>query len=211
MAFLCRFCCFCCKEWKVFLRHTFQSHSNEPNFLFTCGVEGCQQTFRTYASICSHLNRKYRHANLEEAQSEIIAGTSTYLPNEINNMEDNVSIYIHDGITDSFPDHEDDDITSGSEDNVDVSGGISTEDYLQRLAALFLLTLKEHYQLTQTAINFSIRQVQNMIHYSLLNIKNSVEAELMGLIAENITQPVLSDYFEHYRSFQITAFRISSN
>ena len=137
MAFLCRFCCFCCKEWKVFLKHTFQSHSNEPNFLFTCGVEGCQQTFRTYVSICSHLNRKHRHANLEEAQSEIIAGTSTYLPNEINNMEDNVSVYIHDGITDSFPDHEDDDITSGSEDNVDVSGGISTEDYLQRSAALF--------------------------------------------------------------------------
>ena len=41
-----------------------------------------------------------------------------------------------------------------------------------------------------------------MIHYSLLNIKNSVEAELMGLIAENITQPVLSDYFEHIDPFK---------
>ena len=74
---------------------------------------------------------------MEEAQSEITAGTSTYLPNEINNMEDNVSIYIHNGITDSFLNREDDDITSGSEDNVDVSGGISTEDYLQRSVALF--------------------------------------------------------------------------
>ena len=127
-------CCFCCK---VLLRHTFQSHSNKPNFLFTCGVEGSQQTFRIYVSICSHLNRKHRHANLEEAKSEIIAGTFAILPNEINNMEDNVSNFRHDGITDSFPDHEDDDITSGNEDNVDVSGGISTEDYLQRSAALF--------------------------------------------------------------------------
>ena len=194
MAFLCRFCCFCCKEWNVFLRHTFQSHSNEPNFLFTCGVEGCQQTFRTYASICSHLNRKHRHANLEEVQSEVIAGTSTYLSNEINNIEDNVSNYRDDDITESFPDDEDDDITTGSEDNIDVSGCTSTENYLQRSAALFLLTLKERYQLTQTAINFLIRQVQNMIHYSLLNIKNS--AELMGLITENITQSVLLDYFE---------------
>ena len=64
------------------------------------------------------------------------------------------------------------------------------------------MTLMERYQLTQTAINFLIRQVQNMIHYSLLNIKNLVEAELMGLIAENITQPVLSDYFEHIDPFK---------
>ena len=56
------------------------------------------------------MNRKHRYANWEEAQSEIIAGTSIYLPNEINNIEDNVSNFRHDAITDSFPDHEDDDI-----------------------------------------------------------------------------------------------------
>ena len=72
--FQCKFCCFCSKKWLQFLRHTFQAHSNEPNFLFTCGIEGCHQTFRKYSAINSHLTRKHRHANFEESQSFVIGG-----------------------------------------------------------------------------------------------------------------------------------------
>ena len=57
--FCCRYCCFCPRSWLLFMRHTFQAHSNEPNFIFTCGVNGCQQTFKNYSSITSHLKRRH--------------------------------------------------------------------------------------------------------------------------------------------------------
>ena len=50
-------------------------------------------------------------------------------------------------------------------DEDDTDPGV-LQDNLHKSAALFLLTLKERYQLTQAAMDFSIGQVQNMLQYA---------------------------------------------
>lgn len=59
MAFECQPCSFHCPAWQVYLRHSFEAHSCDPNFSFTCGFDGYPMTFKTYSSIRAHLTKKY--------------------------------------------------------------------------------------------------------------------------------------------------------
>ena len=45
---------------------------------------------------------------------------------------------------------------------------------LTRCAALFLLTTKEHYQLTQSALDFITQQIQHMISFAVDDIDEAV-------------------------------------
>lgn len=51
------------------MRHTFEAHSSEPSFSFTCGINGCTSSFKLFSSFSSHLNRKHS-AHLEPPDSD---------------------------------------------------------------------------------------------------------------------------------------------
>ena len=63
--------------------------------------------------------------------------------------------------------------------------------------ALFLLTLKEKYLLTQKAVDFAVGQAQHMLSFAKEDLKDSV---LMGLqehsLAAGSSMPDVSRYFE---------------
>ena len=76
--FRCSFCSYSCLIWRDLNRHYFVTHSSEPFFLQKCVVVGCSQTFRTYSSFTSHLNRKHRGVDLEnEAKKYLSSGLFT--------------------------------------------------------------------------------------------------------------------------------------
>lgn len=59
------------------MKHTFQSHSSTPNFSFPCGISGCTQTFRTYAAISTHLQRKHPKCDSDGSLLEPIEASTT--------------------------------------------------------------------------------------------------------------------------------------
>lgn len=64
---------------------------------------------------------------------------------------------------------------------------VSHVDNLRRSAALFLLTLKEKYKLTQTALNFAVGQVQYMVNFALEDcLQLASTQELPGGLSFNI-------------------------
>ncbi len=130
------------------MRHTFEAHSSVPNFRFTCGVEGCTQTFSTYSAMKSHLARKHRGANLDNEEA----------PGSVNSFS---HYHCNDDGSDA----------SISEFKPTCSG--VNEDTLHRSAALFLLSLKEKHQNTQKAVDFAVGQVQQMVSYAVQDIRDS--------------------------------------
>jgi len=73
---------------------------------------------------------------------------------------------------------------------------------LQRPAALFLLTLKERYSLTQAAVDFAVGQVQEMAACVAQDLKTSVESRLQQhYIKTGVDPPDLSDCFEDIDPF----------
>ena len=164
MVFFCQFCCFSSLEWKTLLRHTFEAHSNVPGFNFMCGIDGCSQTFQTYSGITSHLRRKHRGRDLNEqpvALSQLDDTNTDQTPADICMIDDS-----------------DDTATPGQQRE-------APDNTLERSAALFLLCLKERFQISQTAIDFAVSQVQHMVTFAIEDIQHAVECYLQSLSTES--------------------------
>ena len=132
------------------MRHVFETHSNEPNFKFPCC--SCGQTFSQYSSMVSHLSRKHRSSDVATATQPVT-------------LQDQGDIFSPEPSTEGHADYL----------PVDPLLNRSEHFRLRRAAALFLLTLKEKYKLTQTTIDFAVCQVQHMVSYALQDMKDEVQ------------------------------------
>ncbi len=143
------------------MRHTFECHSSTPNFRYPCGVSGCIQTFSTYSGISSHLRRKH-WTNLEllELEREVTGQDKYFLPHNNEYGEEELS---------------DEEL---SEATAVLEEATCTSANRQKSVALLLLTLKEKYKVTQTAIDFTVGQLKEIIEYMFDDVKMAVEKTL---------------------------------
>ena len=70
---------------KLLLGHIGRVHSHSPNFSFTCGLDGCLTTFKSYASLKKHIQR--RHKNKVDPIGPAEESTSSILTDD-NEQED---------------------------------------------------------------------------------------------------------------------------
>lgn len=182
MAFVCQFCSFCCSSWRVVLRHTFEAHSG-PNLKYTCGIDNCPQTFTTLSAATSHWARKHKGRDFG------IQGTETCANSNNSTGEDAI-----------IPDNDE-------QQQADLPGTLGMEDQCElersrRSAGLFLLTLKERYQLTQTALNFAVGQVKQMVEFLSDDIRLAVEATVEQHCASaGVDAPDLESCFQDIDPF----------
>ena len=47
------------------MRHSFESHSSEPNFSFLCGINGCIRRFSNLSTINLHISQKHCDDDLD--------------------------------------------------------------------------------------------------------------------------------------------------
>lgn len=132
------------------MRHTFESHSNEPNFKFACNI-----MFSNFHEVLLH---HFTFISISEGQGhEILTDTGPVQGEPLPDIQAA------------------DNIMGDSELACTNICHFSYHDKLQRSAALFLLTLKEKYKLTQTALNFAVGQVQCMVNFALEDLKESMQ------------------------------------
>ena len=116
------------------MRHSFESHSSEPNFSFFCGINGCIRRFSNLSTFNSHIRRKHCDDDLDSVQMEALSTATTLsVEAEISDPADNVCI-IH---SPAAPQPE---ISPAQPTSVTAD---DTSYELQKTAALYLLTLKE--------------------------------------------------------------------
>lgn len=76
------------------------------------------------------------------------------------------------------------------------SGAVALNGGSQRMAALFLLSLKEKYHLTQSSVNYAVGQVTGMIDLIAADIRVAVEEKLRtSLNSTGVALPCLDDCF----------------
>ena len=123
--FYCLFCRFCALSWRSLLRHTFETHSSEPNFKFICGIDGCLQSFTLYSSINSHIQRKHPGKNIDALARRSTGDGDEYERTAQENDDD-------------FMDTED-----PSSSLSPSCTGATHRQQMQRSAALLLLNMKD--------------------------------------------------------------------
>lgn len=57
---------FCAPTFKLLLSHVSRVHSNTPSFSFTCGLQGCLTTFKSYVALKKHICRKHKCVSIED-------------------------------------------------------------------------------------------------------------------------------------------------
>ena len=211
----CVHCSFQCCSKLLLVKHEFEAHSTEANFRRTCDINGCPLLFRSYGSFLSHANRKHPNWK-EDLEAHAIQSNSAVSHTGIADSESVGVVSVGDpgddgivlgdsGDGDSEPDDsgdgdsEPDDSGDGdSDDNLETydpnqrtPGGETTNTDLQRTAALFLLTLKEKFKLTQTAVDFAMSSVKTMMD---LVTSNAVHP-FAGLETEYLQNNYYRNYF----------------
>ncbi len=159
MASVCYMCnSFRCSTNSALVKHLFQVHSYEPNFMYACHVEQCPRAFTlgsTYSSFLSHAARK--HPNWKELLDQAPPITRPKLNQFSNNSSASFLEHESQSEVESSMDQQDDcnDPMDFSipEWPIDSSGdGISDT---RKAAGRFLLGLKERYRLSQAAVDFT--------------------------------------------------------
>lgn len=156
-----------------FVKHAFQAHNRERNFLVKCGFSDCTRIFAmgtSFDAFRSHCSRY--HNNWKEHF------IPTMLTKEDGNEEETRSV------------------CSSSEENMDISGTpgdnvsditsaesvveseIVNEKDVELAAAHFILVLKEKFKLTQTSLNYAIKGLEEISMLSATQIKHSVMSTL---------------------------------
>ena len=205
LVYRCSFCSFRCLSWREFNRHNFETHSNEPNFIMKCVVVGCSQTFRCYSTFASHLSRKHRGVDFEsEARLTILLCNSCSRESEEVNAElssGDASAEIEMDTGAAMTSNNDASCNSAENDISSVfqmQGSTNSCNRLCRFAALFLITAKERYQLTQSALDFITRQMQQMISFAVDDIDEAVRNYLAE---QGLTRtPFLNEQLENLRN-----------
>lgn len=165
-----------------YIQHIRLFHSHQPNFFLTCGIRGCQRTFKNFGTFKNHVSS--RHS----------------LP-RVNNVSDGgcSSLCFGDG---AGEDNDDDDGTTmddGMTMATEVSDTIEKEPdvakTLKRSAALLLLKLKEKQKLTQVALQSVIEGVTSLFqeHLGVLHTRVCQKLEEAGVQSSSI--PGLSELF----------------
>lgn len=143
----------------------------QHSHLATCRVNGCSQTFKTYSAMKSHLSRN--HPNAPDPSPATDSGLARTLQR--------IDSTGHEG-----------DVESGGNCSTEVGKDTTIHEYEDESheqllhsgdenpkskthAALLLLTLKEKHRLTQTSVDFAVQQMEDMMEYTIKDMKSSVE------------------------------------
>lgn len=195
--FTCQRCAFRCPSWRNHIRHTFEAHSCEPNFSFMCDINGCTKTTSNYSTLMSHLSRQHRDVDIETPSVHSLV---TSFPHDEDDTRMDLS-----GFENSSSNRSPGPDRSGlTEDQMDhLAPNLKAQESLQRSAALFLLTLKERYQLTQSALDFTVTQVKEMLFYDHQDKVAAINTALHNRQSGECppTQAELSDCLEYKNPF----------
>ena len=183
----CKFCCFRSKSRKEWIIHTFQAHSSTPNFVFKCGINGCVQTFRRLSAVLLHIRRRHHGFNADSPCED----PSIESMDSSNGQNEPGS----DGV----------DIINGLDSScLPCSDESNMPDHLrmQKACATLLLTLKEKHKLSQTALDFSVEQVREVIECVTDDVRKRVESEMLDYsTATGMEIPDLSSSFHDIDPF----------
>ena len=155
------------------MKHVFESHSSVPHFSFVCGINGCTRTFCKYSTIKSHVARKHCDVDLDTAEM----GRNTSL-----SLESSIADNIEDSTRESIESRVD-----STRDSMEVCTDDCTvsSNQMQKKAALYLLTLKERYKITQTAVDFVVSQTKHIVDNIVTDLHSAAEKEIKKLSCLN--------------------------
>ena len=169
--------------------------------MFRCPVNDCPHTFKlgaTYSSFLSHCNRKHcswkEALTLQDPDEPRIPGPAV--------AEDHIDGDLHEDLSTVLESQ-----GGGVDDPDSLPGNVDT---LKDAAAQFILTLKEEYRVTQSAVNFTVGAVSQLVESAVQRSMQPL-AENPNPFEELQTEHQQSKYYrEHFNLVVSSSIIISA-
>ena len=180
------------------MRHSFESHSSLSAFSFVCGINSCVKSFSNFSAMKSHIRRNHSEVNLDSVE---INGSAVDREREHDDaLETEGSL---DETRENSPvlemlDPRNCDERDQQEDTMQ-EPGLSSQ--MQKSMALFILTLKEKYKVTQAAIDFTVTQMKDNIDFVVNDLHQAVDEgmrEVPDLSEDNVAR--ITSIFSNFSS-----------
>lgn len=159
-------------------------------FRFECGIKGCSHCFKcgsTYSSFKTHASRK--HPNwYEYVNTDTVAAVPSAVAPGDSSSANTEELPLANPLQHApCPDQ-------AEYSELETISSYQSCSEAQRRAALFLLTFKEKYRLSQAAIDFAVTSLQTIVHSVCASAVAAVErdASSVAAIAANIEDPFAS-------------------
>jgi hypothetical protein len=135
-------------------------HSEDENFLVTCGINGCIACYTRCASFVSHVYRQHRDTIVSGRNSAVI-------------VSGNPSIEVDEFPGSNIAYEESTEIRTDLQHAVDQ---ILETDYTEQMkkSALFILNLKEIRSLSESAVDHIVKETQKMFTHTVGRIRAGV-------------------------------------
>lgn len=169
----CPLCNFSSPSRSLWLSHLRSVHSDDSDFLVTCGIDGCELSYSKCSSLVSHIYRHHR-------SSIICQDVDVASSNKENRLHCEQDCF--DGLSSTYYEEpfEEPDLQHTIDQLLNLDG---VEQ--QRKAALFILNLKEVCGLSQLSVDRIVKETQNVYNHTLGRIKAGVHECLSKSSIEN--------------------------
>lgn len=160
-----------CFDLTSLLRHVKLFHAHQAGFKITCGIGGCQRTFRTFRTYENHISAMHRH------QPDAVLESPSVGSRDGANDDMDVGCEVTDNLENLRQ-------GEGARNlSADLTEASSLQ--LQRSCALFLMGLKEKHKLTQGALQSVIEGV------------TSLQQERIGVLHSMACSKLMAEGIEH--------------
>lgn len=217
----CTFCSFRSSNGIEFVKHLFQAHNLDTNFLYACGISSCTHvfttgaTFDTFRGHCTRKHHNWQHCFVpttgeEEADPDISGYTSGYTEDTAESvaMHDVVSADHDCNTTEQMDTNDFSEVDSLYNDGhgETVHSECGSSDNVKIAAAKFILTLKERFKLTQASLDYTIKAVEEITLLSANALRQSIldNLELATTpfdLQSSLANPFLDLKTEYQQSF----------
>lgn len=179
----CSLCNFSAPTINLWLSHLRNVHSKDENFAITCGINECPASYSKCASFVSHVYRQHRNALFDRTnQTRVLQSSKSCTFDEI---------VVPDASTDQV------ESLDGTQLQHTVDQLLATDQVTQqKKSALYVLNLKDIRCLSDSSVNYVLKQTQEMFQHSIGRIRAGVNERLSrnGIDPEGI--PDLSNFFD---------------
>ena len=201
MSLQCSFCCYCSSARLDLIEHAFSSHSFDPTFHFVCGIRSCLHRFKsgaTFELFKTHAHRKHPH------WQEDVNDSRPAVPMNASEISSLISSEVEHPASDPACPLTSTAFVPPSSGTVTLSDRTASTDILspKHAAALFLLTFKEHYKISQKAVDYAVGAINTIID----SVHASVQAALQQSSGTTSVALVADPFSELRTEYQQTTF-----
>ena len=165
---------------QLLLPHIRLVHSTQAGFCITCGLHGCQRTFRNMKTFTNHIYQFHMISRTFTMPSQLLPNTKGDYERESSDEDEDMNL--------------DDNYIQPSTSEPNLQSTVLQEEVLS-YAAKWILKTREGYKLTQSALENIIQDITSLIQFLLHKTYIAVEEALKNAHISSCQIPDLATVF----------------